>query len=173
MEKVCNMKNDKNILAHNKKISCTNKLFHISMVLFLSLMVGLVFINAVMRYAFHDSIPESEEFARFFFMWTVFLGVIAAFQDKGHVSVTILIDKLKGRAKITVYIISQLITLTICILVLIGGIQYTISASTYASVATGINFGIVVSGFVVMMAGTTIVILIDTSKTLKQMLKGE
>jgi len=105
----------------------------------------------------------------FFFMWTVFLGVIGAFNDKAHVSVTILIDRLRGRAKSIVYSIAQIITILICILLLIGGIQYTISASAYTSVATGINFGIVVSGFVIMIAGSLIVILRDTFTTLKHM----
>jgi len=156
---------------NNQKPSYAKILFNISVTIFLFLMVALVFINAVMRYVFHDSIPESEEYARFFFMWTVFLGVIGAFQDKAHVSVTILIDKLKDRAKFIVYSIAQIITIIICILLLIGGIQYTISASGYTSVATGINFGIVVSGFVIMIAGSLIIIVIDTFKTLKQMRK--
>lgn len=153
----------------NQKPGYAKKLFNFSVTVFLFLMVALVFINAVMRYVFRSTIPESEEYARFFFMWTVFLGVIGAFNDKAHVSVTILIDRLRGRAKSIVYSIAQIITILICILLLIGGIQYTISASAYTSVATEINFGIVVSGFVIMIAGSLIVILRDTFTTLKHM----
>jgi TRAP-type C4-dicarboxylate transport system permease small subunit len=136
-------------------------------------MVILVFINAVMRYAFHSSIPVSEEYARFFFMWTVFFGVIAAFRDKAHVSVTIVTDYLKGKAKIYVYLIAQAITIIILGLLLIGGITYTISASTYNTVATGINFGIVVSGFVIMIVGSLGIIINDTITKIKEIKEGE
>lgn len=157
----------------NKDKGFISKIFEGSMIIFLSLMVILVFINAIMRYVFKTSIPVSEEYARFFFMWTVFLGVIAAFKDKSHVSVTIITDKLKGKSKKIVYILAQSITLITLVLLIVGGFMYTKSASTYKSVATSVNYGLVVSGFLVMVVGTTIVIINDTIKTLKQLSKGE
>ncbi|QGU96075.1 TRAP transporter small permease subunit [Clostridium bovifaecis] len=148
-----------------------NKIFNGAMIVFLSAMVVLVFINAGMRYIFKTSLPVSEEYARFFFMWTVFLGTVAAFKDKQHVAVTILTDKLKGKSKFVVYIIAQVISLITLALILMGGIQYTISTSTYKTVATGINFGIIASGIVVMIAGAMILIIRDTIKTTKEQIK--
>jgi len=156
----------------NNKTGVVDKIFKGSMILFLSAMVIFVFINAIMRYIFKTSIPVSEEYARFLFMWTVFLGVIAAFQDKSHVSVTILIDHLNGKVKKAVYVIGQLITVVTMILLIIGGAKYTLSASTYKSVATGINYGIIVSGFLIMIAGSTVIIIKDTFRNLKEMDKG-
>ena len=149
------------------------KIFQVCMIVFLSLMVLLVFINALMRYIFKTSIPVSEEYARFFFMWSVFLGVIAAFKDKSHVSITVVLDALKGNAKKFVYILAQVVSLVVIILLIIGGFMYTTSASTYNSVATGINYGIVVSGFLIMVIGTAIFIVNDTIKEVKKMSKGE
>lgn len=166
--------NNKDIEQDSTKQSgIVNKIFKGSMIVFLSLMVVLVFINAIMRYLFKTSIPVSEEYARFFFMWSVFLGVIAAFQDKSHVAVTIIADNLKGKAKIAIFILAQIITLIVLVLLVVGGFMYTMSAATYNSVATGINFGIVVSGFVVMVVGTTIVIVNNTIRELKKMGKEE
>lgn len=162
-----------NDVNENKKVGIVNKVFQGSMIVFLSLMVILVFINAIMRYIFKTSIPVSEEYARFFFMWSVFLGVIAAFQDKSHVAVTILTDNIKGKAKTIIYVLAQMITLAIMILLIVGGFMYTMSASTYKSVATGINYGIVVSGFLIMVAGTTLIIIKNTMTELKNMSKGE
>lgn len=156
-----------------KKKNIGKKVFELSMIVFLSLMVLLVFINALMRYIFKTSIPVSEEYARFFFMWSVFLGVIAAFQDKSHVAVTVLVDMLKGKAKTAVYLIGQLITLLVLVLLIVGGYKYTMSASTYNSVATGINYGVVVSGFVIMVIGSAFVIVTDTISELKKISKGE
>jgi len=46
--------------------------------LLLAGMVVLVFGNVVLRYAFNSGIPVSEELARWFFVWMVFLGAIVA-----------------------------------------------------------------------------------------------
>ncbi len=157
----------------NKQNGIVNKVFQGSMIVFLSLMVILVFINAVMRYVFKDSLPVSEEYARFFFMWSVFLGTVAAFKDKAHVAVTVLTDNLQGKAKAFVFVLAQAISLIVMILLFAGGYIYTMSASTYKSVATGINYGIVVSGFLIMVVGTAIIIIKDTVTELKKMSKGE
>ena len=157
----------------NKQNGIVNKVFQGSMIVFLSLMVILVFINAVMRYVFKDSLPVSEEYARFFFMWSVFLGTVAAFKDKAHVAVTVLTDNLHGKAKMFIYVLAQAISLLVMVLLMAGGYTYTMSAATYKSVATGINYGLVVSGFLIMVIGTAIIIVKDTLTELKKMSKGE
>jgi len=173
MEEKASLQRAINKEEKNSFKSILNKFFTRFMVLSLSMMVILVFINAIMRYIFKTSLPVSEEYSRFFFMWTTFLGVIAAFKDKQHVAVTIVIDQLKGKTKRIFYVIAQIISLIAMIIVLIGGIKYTISASTYKTVATGINFGIIASGIVVMVAGSIGIIIYDTYNTLKEETKGE
>ncbi len=143
-----------------KKIEkVVNKFFTLFMTFSLSAMVILVFINAVMRYVFKSSIPVSEEYARFFFMWTTFFGVIAAFKDKNHVRVTIVVDLLKGWAQKTIGIVAHLVTLAALAFVLYGGVEYVKSTSSYKTVSTGINFGIVSSGLVVMTVGAMVLVV--------------
>mgnify|MGYP000346749033 CR=1 FL=1 len=42
-------------------------------------MIGLVFLNAILRYCFNSGYPPSEEWARFLFIYITFFGAIEAF----------------------------------------------------------------------------------------------
>jgi len=137
------------------------KLFNIFIMIALSAMVLMVFTNAVLRYFFNKSLPETEEFARFCFIWTIFLGIIAAYKDGEHVAVSLLVDNLKGIPKKTVQIIARVITFFALAFILSGGIIYTKHASTYVTAATGTNFAFISIAIVIMAAG---MILLDLRK---------
>ena len=130
----------------------------------ISIMVGLVFSNAVFRYVLNKGFPPSEELARFFFIWTIFLGIITAYKDGNHVSVTILTDQLKGTAKTVVETIATLLSIGILLVILYGGIIYTIKSSSYNTVATDVNFGLIAVSIVVMSVSLLFLII---SKTIK------
>jgi TRAP-type C4-dicarboxylate transport system permease small subunit len=57
-------------------------------VMLLVLMVVLVFGNVVLRYAFNSGITVSEELARWFFVWLVFLGAVVGQRERAHLAVT-------------------------------------------------------------------------------------
>ena len=54
-------------------------------------MVVLVFANVVLRYAFGSGITVSEELARWFFVWMVFLGAIVGLREHAHLGVDTLL----------------------------------------------------------------------------------
>jgi TRAP-type C4-dicarboxylate transport system permease small subunit len=126
------------------------KTFHVFIVISLSAMVLMVFTNAVLRYVFNKSLPETEEFSRFCFVWTVFLGIIAAYKDREHVSVNLLIDSLQGTPKKIIKVIARVITFFALGFILYGGIEYTKHASTYVTAATGTNFALISIAIVIM-----------------------
>jgi len=57
-------------------------------VVLLVLMVVLVFGNVVLRYVFNSGITVSEELARWFFVWLVFLGAVVGQRERAHLAVT-------------------------------------------------------------------------------------
>ncbi|MBK5254263.1 MAG: TRAP transporter small permease [Peptostreptococcaceae bacterium] len=126
--------------------------FNVCVVITISVMATLVFSNAILRYIFNTSIPETEEIARFCFIWTVFLGIIAAYKDGEHVSVDILVDNLTGIPKKAIKLIARAITFLALGIILYGGIIYTIYASTYNTAATGTNFALISIAIVIMAA---------------------
>lgn len=43
----------------------------------MSVMTVVIFVQVVMRYVFHNSLTWSEEFARYCFIWLIYLGISA------------------------------------------------------------------------------------------------
>ena len=61
---------------------------------FLIITTVLVILNIIMRYFLNSGIIWSEEVATGCFVWSVFIGAIAAFKHRGHVGVDILVKML-------------------------------------------------------------------------------
>ena len=53
-------------------------------VVFLLCMISAVFIGIVFRYVVQRPIMWIEEFARFMFIWNIYIGTIIAFRQKNH-----------------------------------------------------------------------------------------
>lgn len=153
-----------NNIIKNKK-NLVKYLINIFIVISISMMVILVFVNAVFRYAFNSGMPASEELARFFFIWTCFLGMIIAFKDGGHVAVTVFTDGLKGKMKKVVAVIASFCSLFAMGIVLYGGIVYTKMSSTYNSVATNINFAVITISIVVMSVSIIMMMIMNLIKS--------
>ena len=131
---------------HGNKISeYLQKILNALMILMLISMVAMVFLNAVLRYVLNNGITEVEEYSRFCFIWTSFLGIIYAYKNGEHVAVTLLVDALKGVPKLIVTVIERLLTLFTLCFILAGGILYTKYTST--------NFALISVSIVVMATG--------------------
>jgi TRAP-type C4-dicarboxylate transport system permease small subunit len=113
-------------------------------IILMSFMLLLTFANVVGRYGFRHSIYFSEEMARFLFVWVVFLGAAIIIKDKGHVAVTFLSERLKGRksGKILEIFIALCGFIFIAI-VFTGGITLSRSMNLYKSSALQIPMGYV------------------------------
>jgi len=113
-------------------------------IILMSFMLLLTFANVIGRYVFRNSIFFSEEMARFLFVWVVFLGAAIIIKDKGHVAVTFLAEKLKGRKSgklLEIFIgICGFIFITI---VFVGGITLSKTMNLYKSSALQIPMGYV------------------------------
>lgn len=95
-----------------------NKLFkgiEILIAIFLIVMIGLMFMNVVLRYFFSKGFAWSEEIARICFIYLVYLGSIEAAKDNRHLLIDSLLLKLKPPAQKTAYALIQ-----ICIIWLMG-----------------------------------------------------
>jgi TRAP-type C4-dicarboxylate transport system permease small subunit len=144
--------------------SLVSKIFHGFIVITLSVMVLFVFTNAFLRYTFNTGITQVEELGRYFFIWTVFLGTIAAFKDNQHVGVTILIDTLKGKKLLVLKVMGYIATLIAIGIVLKGSIAYTITSMPSLGPATGIPFGIIACSLTVAAIAIIGLVLVDAYK---------
>ncbi len=135
-------------LGEEKRV--TDKVIVIIAVVLMTVMVGMTFINAALRYFAGKSIMSFEEYSRFAFVWISYIGSFIAFKKKRHICVTMISDLVKGNAKKAVEFLAEIIILVTCCIIFIAGVYYFNRACTYYTAATNTNFGIIVIGLPLM-----------------------
>lgn len=145
--------------------SMFSKTFGFVVTLFTLSMVGMVFINAVLRYGFRTGIPEAEELSRYLFIWLCFLGTIAAFKDGQHVGVDMFVNMMPSKIKKVVVFIGQIITMAVFAVMFFGGIDYMKTGGSSEGPSTGIPFGY-------MSVAICVASLAMAGILLKQMIRG-
>ena len=64
-----------------------------------SLMLILVIAQVMFRYFLQISVPWTEEVARWFYAWQVFLGSTIAMRERLHLRLTLFVDRFAGRPR--------------------------------------------------------------------------
>ena len=114
--------------ALNKGLTKSAKALEIVMIAALMVMVLVMFMQVVLRYAFATGFAWTEELSRFLMVYMIFVGgAVLAAQD-GHISVTILDELLKGVPQKILKLVQYLLCL------LYSGIMAKIGYSTLAIV---------------------------------------
>jgi len=62
-------------------------------------MLVLVMSQVVFRYVLQVSVPWTEEAARWFYAWQIFLGSSLAMRHRLHLQITVLLDRVTGRPR--------------------------------------------------------------------------
>lgn len=90
--------------------------------IFIIITTVLVIINIIMRYVLNSGLVWSEEVATGCFVWSVFIGAIAAFKNRGHVGVDIVVNMLPAMPKRAVSTVMDIV------LVIMNGYMAYLSA---------------------------------------------
>lgn len=105
------------------------------MALDLTIMVGLVFSNAVARYGFGSGFAGAEELARLLFVWMIFLGAILALRRRGHLGVELVQQRLPSPVRKASAVLSHILILYALWLFTYGSWKQTIiGMTTYSTV---------------------------------------
>ena len=83
-------------------------------------MVAMVFGNVVLRYGFNSGITESDEMARYCFIWLIYIGAMVAMREGGHLGVDTLVRRLPVGGKKVCLFVSESLMLFVNALFLIG-----------------------------------------------------
>ena len=109
-------------------------------------MIGLVFLNAFLRYCFNSGYPPSEEWARFLFIYITFFGAIDAFYRNCRKAMNI---------------IAILFSLGALGVLLQGGIIYVLQTLDTYAIATYVNMAIINITLPIMAAAAIVLQLRD------------
>ncbi len=80
---------------------------------FIVVTTALVIVNVLLRYFFHTGLYWSEEVATTCFVWSVFLGSAAAYRNRAHVGVDMIVNLFSGSIRKTIAIIVDVILVII------------------------------------------------------------
>ena len=88
------------------------------------LMSIIIFVQVVMRYVFHSSLPWSEEMARYMFVWLVYFSVSYTARREKHIRIDAAINIYPKKARPYIEILSEVIVLCFAIFIAVTG--YTV-----------------------------------------------
>jgi TRAP-type C4-dicarboxylate transport system permease small subunit len=142
-----------------KAVDLFYKALEILLIIMISVMAIMVFVNVVLRYAFNSGLNVSEELSRYFFVWVTFVGAVVAFREHGHLGVETLVAHFGRKGRIICMILSNIIIIA-CSAIFFWGTwkQYPINASMTAPV-TGLSMAAVYGIGFFTGAGCTIIAL--------------
>ena len=95
------------------------KVLEAVVVIFLAAMTGLVILQAAMRFLLGQSLFWSLELTRYLMVWTAFLGASLALKENGHIKIEVFVNRLKGRFRLWVELISNTVFMSFLIVLLI------------------------------------------------------
>lgn len=87
------------------------KLIEVAALAAFSLMLILVVAQVVFRYFVQIAVPWTEEAARWFYAWQVFLGTSIATREGLHLRLTLFVDRFSGRPRAALEILSAVLSL--------------------------------------------------------------
>lgn len=127
----------------------------------LAIMLGMVFLNATLRYTLNSGITVSEEISRWLFVWMTFLGAIVAMKKHLHLGVDIVVRRLSPKLQKACAIVSSLLMLYACYLLFWGSwVQAKINIGTI-SPASGIPVAVLYLVGIIASVGISIYLLVD------------
>ena len=91
----------------------------------ISMMAVVIFVQVIMRYVFQNSLSWSEEFARYCFIWLIYLGAGYGCRYAQHIKIEAALRLYPKSWRSYVVIFSDLLTISLAIYILISGIQLT------------------------------------------------
>jgi TRAP-type C4-dicarboxylate transport system permease small subunit len=100
-----------------------NRIGEVLLVLFLSALTIVVFLQVLFRYVFHLPLFWTEETARYCLIWASMLGAGYALRHGQHIAVTYVVDRLPERFYRAATRLAQVAVLAIIVVILWGGIE--------------------------------------------------
>lgn len=130
-------------------------------------MLAMVFINVVMRYAFNSGIDISTEVARLSFVWLTFGGAVLAFRTREHLAINMVVDRLPIRMQKVVHILRQLIILWVLWLAVQGGWEQTLIGMSTVTPVSGMPIAIFSGAVLFSAAAMGLMTILDLITALR------
>ena len=107
-------------------------------------MVLFVFLNVVLRMVFNSGLTWSEELARYLFVAVTYIGAISAMRANAHMTVDMVLSKVKAPLQMTFYVISQSLIAVLMMMLVHGSYKMVLQNTAARTAALGILTGVAI-----------------------------
>ena len=108
-------------------------------------MVLFVFLNVVLRMVFNSGLTWSEELARYLFVAVTYIGAISAMRANAHMTVDMVLSKVKAPLQMTFYVISQSLIAVLMMMLVHGSYKMVLQNTAAHTAALGIPYALLYS----------------------------
>ena len=122
----------------------------------ITVLLLMLFMQIVLRYAFNSSFAAVDELGRFMFIWITLISLSVAFREKSHLGVTALVSRLKTKTRLYVEKIICIVNICLMAVLTYGGIQLSMMTMKKVYPTLGIPMGMV---YLSMPVGAVLCIL--------------
>lgn len=104
-------------------------------------MAGMVFFTSIQIIArvFFEALAWSEEITRYLLVWSTFIGAGCVYKRGGHINVTFLQERFKGKSRKYIQILVHMICIAFFVIAVYFGIKYLGRQGAQRSPALGIK----------------------------------
>lgn len=108
-------------------------------------MVLFVFLNVVLRMVFNSGLTWSEELSRYLFVSVTYIGAISAMRANAHMTVDMLISKVKPQLQMVFYVVSQALIAILMMILVHGSYKMVLQNTAARTAALGIPYALLYS----------------------------
>ena len=119
-----------------------NRLCEIALIVILSAMAVVVFLQVLFRYVLHLPLFWTEEFARYCLVWASLLGAAVALKRQEHIAVTFFLERFPRRTTGLITTVARLSVTLILGVMTWGGVKLVLLTSAQISPALRIPMAI-------------------------------
>ena len=135
-------------------------------------MAGMVFFTSIQIIArvFFTALSWSEELTRYLLVWSTFIGAGCVYKRGGHINVSFIQDKFKGKANNYAKILVHLICIAFFIIAVYYGVIYMMKQGAQSSPALGIRMNLM---YMAIPIGCGIMLLHALNAIIEILVTGE
>ena len=126
--------------AINRFIDKFERILEVVTSVILAVLLLTVWAQVISRYIFNNSLPWTEEVARYVMIWGVLLGANLAFLKGYLISINIIVERLPEKAQMIIALIRKLLALFFTGILTYFGVHLCVIGSGMQSPATGIQY---------------------------------
>jgi len=108
----------------NASLKVLDWLCDISSLIILYVTVVVIFVQVICRYVLQVALPWTEEFARFAFIWLIFLANAMAERQKEHFRVSYFVEQAPRRVRYVLWVFGELLIFTFFIWLFMDSLQF-------------------------------------------------